>query len=165
MYLEKTIWERYNLITDIIRATSWENLFKAYANNKGADQPAHPRSLISTFVIRFLDSTSTCYIRNSKTLARLWSWVGRFESYLVENPEVRFSHDEAHNYQCFCFFCCCFFAFISTEWEGLAPLVVALRLRNPIVFDYDVIKLESSFYLNTVTHWLTLKLAGGLKTL
>ena len=27
-----------------------------YANNKGADQPAHPRSLISTFVVRSLDS-------------------------------------------------------------------------------------------------------------
>ena len=26
-----------------------------YANNKGADQPAHPRSLISAFVIRCLD--------------------------------------------------------------------------------------------------------------
>ena len=28
----------------------------SYANNKGADQPAHPCSLISTFVIRCLDS-------------------------------------------------------------------------------------------------------------
>ena len=28
----------------------------AYANNKGADQPAHPRSLISTPVVRCLDS-------------------------------------------------------------------------------------------------------------
>ena len=27
-----------------------------YANNKGAGQPAHPRSLISTFVVRCLDS-------------------------------------------------------------------------------------------------------------
>ena len=27
-----------------------------YANNKGADQPAHPHSLISTFVVRCLDS-------------------------------------------------------------------------------------------------------------
>ena len=27
-----------------------------YANNKGADQPAHPRNLISTFVVRCLDS-------------------------------------------------------------------------------------------------------------
>ena len=26
-----------------------------YANNKGADQPAHPRSLISAFVVRYLD--------------------------------------------------------------------------------------------------------------
>ena len=25
------------------------------ANNKGADQPAHPRSLISAFVIHFLE--------------------------------------------------------------------------------------------------------------
>ena len=37
-------------------AMSWENLFMPYANNKGADQPAHPRSLISTFVVRCLDS-------------------------------------------------------------------------------------------------------------
>ena len=29
-----------------------------YANNKGADQPAHPRSLISAFVVRCLDSIS-----------------------------------------------------------------------------------------------------------
>ena len=28
----------------------------SYANNKGADQPTHPRSLISTFVVRCLDS-------------------------------------------------------------------------------------------------------------
>ena len=28
----------------------------SYANNKGADQAAHPRRLISTFVVRCLDS-------------------------------------------------------------------------------------------------------------
>ena len=28
----------------------------SYANNKGADQPAHQRSLISAFVVRCLDS-------------------------------------------------------------------------------------------------------------
>ena len=28
----------------------------SYANNKGADQPAHSRSLISAFVVRYLDS-------------------------------------------------------------------------------------------------------------
>ena len=35
-------------------AMSWENLFLPYANNKGADQPAHPGSLISTFVVHCL---------------------------------------------------------------------------------------------------------------
>ena len=39
-------------------ATSWENLFMPYANNKGADQPAHPRNLISTFVFHCLDTCS-----------------------------------------------------------------------------------------------------------
>ena len=29
---------------------------RGVANNTGADQPAHPRSLISAFVIRFLES-------------------------------------------------------------------------------------------------------------
>ena len=61
-----------------------------YANNKGADQPAHPRSLISTFVVRCLDSMIyfyTCYIRKFKILASFCSWAGWFESYLVENPQ------------------------------------------------------------------------------
>ena len=31
-------------------------MMMSYANNKGADQPAHPRSLISAFVVRSLDS-------------------------------------------------------------------------------------------------------------
>ena len=30
-------------------------MFISYAKNKGADQPAHPRSLISAFVVRYLD--------------------------------------------------------------------------------------------------------------
>ena len=33
-----------------------ENLTLLHVNNKGADQPAHPHSLISAFVIRFLQS-------------------------------------------------------------------------------------------------------------
>ena len=31
--------------------------FMLYANNKDADQPAHPHSLISVFIVRCLDST------------------------------------------------------------------------------------------------------------
>ena len=37
----------------------------AYANNKCADQPAHPRSLISPFVDRCLDSVM-CILALSK---------------------------------------------------------------------------------------------------
>ena len=31
----------------------WENRLNIYANNKGADQPARPRRLISAFVVRY----------------------------------------------------------------------------------------------------------------
>ena len=34
-----------------------ENLSAGFVNNKGPDQPAHLRSLISTFVIRFFEGT------------------------------------------------------------------------------------------------------------
>ena len=43
-------------IYDVKWASSWENLLLPYANNKGADQPAYLRSLISPFVARCLDS-------------------------------------------------------------------------------------------------------------
>ena len=35
-------------------------------------------------------------MQNFKTLASLCSWADQFESYLVANPEDRFSRDEAH---------------------------------------------------------------------
>ena len=59
------------------------------ANNNGADQPVHPCSLISTFVIPCLDSIIpmyTCYSQTVKTLASFCSTAGWFESYLVANP-------------------------------------------------------------------------------
>ena len=43
-------------VINLIWATRWENLFMPYANNKGADQPVQPCSLISTFAVRYLDS-------------------------------------------------------------------------------------------------------------
>ena len=36
-----------------------ETLTLLFTNIKGADQPAHPRSLISVFVIRYLKSKAT----------------------------------------------------------------------------------------------------------
>ena len=37
----------------IIQASTYANLSSGFANNKGADRPAHLHSLISAFVIRF----------------------------------------------------------------------------------------------------------------
>ena len=56
-----------------------------YVNNKDADQPVHACTLISTFVVHCLDSIIPIF-------ATLTGW---FESYLVENPEDRFSRDMA----------------------------------------------------------------------
>ena len=58
----------------------------SYANNKGADQPAHPRSLISAFVVRCLDSIiSLDSIAEISTLASFCGCAGRFVSGLVGN--------------------------------------------------------------------------------
>ena len=40
----------------IIKPRHEKTCLMPYANNKGADQPAHPRSMISTFAVRCLDS-------------------------------------------------------------------------------------------------------------
>ena len=40
----------------IVLASNGENLSWGFVNNTGADQPVLPRSVISTFVIRFLES-------------------------------------------------------------------------------------------------------------
>ena len=69
-----------------------------YVNNKGADQPAHPRSLISAFVVRYLDNIiplvsiseiSSLYLASVAAqdgLCLTWS----------QTPEDRFSRDMAH---------------------------------------------------------------------
>ena len=56
----------------------------SYANNKGADQPAHQRSLISAFVFRYSDSIIS--LVSIAGLSLTWS----------ETPEDMFSHYEAH---------------------------------------------------------------------
>ena len=68
-----------------------------YANNKGADQPAHPCSLISAFVVHCLDSIIPLVSISEISSLYLASVAAQavFESYLVANPEDRFSHDEA----------------------------------------------------------------------
>ena len=44
------------VIRYIIGPRRKKTCLRGFANNTGADQPAHPRSLISAFVIRVLES-------------------------------------------------------------------------------------------------------------
>ena len=69
-----------------------------YANNKGADQPAHLRSLISAFVVGGLDSIIPL-VSISKISSLCLASVAAQASLslmLVANPEDRFSRDKAH---------------------------------------------------------------------
>ena len=72
--------------------------FMAYANNKDADRSAHLWSLISIFVVCCLNSIIPILPISKivKTVANFCSWAGRFVSYLVGNPEDRFSRNVAH---------------------------------------------------------------------
>ena len=47
---------RNHIRNNIMWASTRENLSSGFANSKGADQSAHPRRLISAFVIRFSKS-------------------------------------------------------------------------------------------------------------
>ena len=69
----------------------------SYANNKGADQPAHPRSLISAFVVRCLDSVMSL-VSVTKISSFMLASVAEQASLSLtwsETPENVFCHDEA----------------------------------------------------------------------
>ena len=77
--------------TEGIWAASWENLFMPYANNKGTDQPAYPRSLISAFVVRCLDSIIPLLVIAEILRPQLVSSAERAGwSYLVGPPKTGF---------------------------------------------------------------------------
>ena len=99
-----------------------------YANNKGTNQPAHPRSLISILVVRCLDSIIPILAKSKiSRLASFCSWAGRFESYLVANPKDRFSHDMA---QIMWWWLCsrCLRCRVLLTWSIAA---VSLRIQTP----------------------------------
>ena len=46
-----------SLLSEFVYEPGHEKMcLMSYANNKGADKPAHPRSLISAFIVRCLDT-------------------------------------------------------------------------------------------------------------
>ena len=66
-----------------------------YANNKGADQPAHPRSLINTFVVRCFDSM-ICILAIYEVLRfYLGSVADQVGLTWSKTPEDTFLHDVA----------------------------------------------------------------------
>ena len=70
------------------------------ANNKGADQPAHPRSLISAFVVRCLDSVMSLASVIKISSLRLASVAEQASLSLTwsETPKDTISYDEALMY-------------------------------------------------------------------
>ena len=70
----------------------------SYANNKGADQPAHPRSLISAFFVRCLDSRKS--IDSIAKISRLYLAFVAAQAGLClawsETPEDTFCRVVAH---------------------------------------------------------------------
>ena len=73
--------------------TIWALTLRGFANNKGADQPAHPRSLISAVVIRLLERIIPKLVTSE--ISMFWL-VSVAESRYVRNPEDRFCGIEAH---------------------------------------------------------------------
>ena len=69
----------------------------SYANNKGADQPAHPSSLISAFVVCCLDSIMSLDSIAEISRLQLASVAAQAALCLArsETPEDTFSHGEA----------------------------------------------------------------------
>ena len=70
----------------------------SYANNKGADQPAHPRSLISAFVVHCLDSVM-CLVSLTKISSLLLASVAEQASLSLTwsgTPEDTFCRVVAH---------------------------------------------------------------------
>ena len=67
-----------------------------YANNKGANQPAHSRSLISTFVVRCLDSIICIRVISNVSRFQLASVSKQLGLNLRSKiPEDTFSRDAA----------------------------------------------------------------------
>ena len=93
-------WLNQDFYTTSFGPRREKTCLRGFANNTGADQPVHPRSLISAIVIRFLESiiSRLCYERNFNFLASLCSWAGWFETRFVGNPKDRLSRRGTFRY-------------------------------------------------------------------
>ena len=83
---------------DILEPGHEKTCLMSCASNKGIDQPAHPHSLSSAFVVRCLDSVMSL-VSIPKISSLMLASVGEQASLSLtwpETPEDMFSHDEAY---------------------------------------------------------------------
>ena len=80
------------MLARIIWALTRENLSLGFANNKGADQPAHMCRLISTFFIPFLESIISKLATGEISSLLLVSVAEKtgFNPALSKNPKTSF---------------------------------------------------------------------------
>ena len=95
--------------------------FAMYANNKGADQPAHPHSLISTFVVRYLDSIIPTLAKSklSRLACRLvWVLPGRKPCRQVFSWRGSITGISVNGYAYYAFSCLSFLSLscLSRRW-------------------------------------------------
>ena len=76
---------RFTVTTVNIWTAWWWNLYYVICKQQSADPPAHPHSLISTFVIHCIDS-----IISIVALASFCCWTDRFESSGRTTPKTGF---------------------------------------------------------------------------
>ena len=109
-----------------------ENLSLGFANNKGADQPAHQRRLIGAFVISFLESIIFKLAMGDRWhfnfLDSLCSWGDWFESHFVGNPEDRFLSHRGPNKPVYEILV---FIIWATSWQNLSSGVCEHQKRRP----------------------------------
>ena len=100
------------------------NLFLPYANNKGADQSAHPHSLISAFVVCCLDGIIPP-VSISKILSLYLSSAAAQDGLSLpwlQTPKTG-SHDEAHIPTSL------LVLWIDCDYENSFPLMSALEFK------------------------------------
>ena len=70
----------------------------SYANNKGADQPAHPRNRISAFAVHCLDSVMSLVsiIKISSLMLASVAEQASLSLTWLETPEDTFSYDDCN---------------------------------------------------------------------
>ena len=108
-------------------------------NNKGTDQPAHPRSLISAFVVRCLDSVMSLVsvIKISSLMLASVDEQASVSMTWSETPEDTFSRDEAQIYSCLTIFIPANFVCVSQGILYLLLHCIIFKVISEMCYPFD----------------------------